>query len=200
MFPDFKNTALVLIGYQNDYFAEDGILNPVVQSSLAHFNTLPNTVRLLDRITKTDATIISTPIQFTSEYMEIFQAVGILKTIKDLGAFKKGTDGAKTIPALREYGTEILEIPGKRGLNAFSNTKLDDIFVKKEIDTVIIAGVVSSICIDSTGRDAFEKGYRVIILSDCTCARTIEEQNFYCENIFPVYSEVMSYSDLFPED
>jgi len=194
---DFKHTALVLIGYQNDYFAEDGILNPVVEDSLQHSQTLNNTVSLLEKISQTEATLISTPINFTPEYLELVQPVGILKTIKELGAFKAGSKGAKTITTLLGYGSRIMEVPGKRGLNAFSNTKLDDILVSKEIKTVIIAGVVSSICVDSTGRDAFEKGYRVIILEDCTCARTVEEQKFYCENIFPVYSEVMHYQGLF---
>lgn len=197
MLLDFKKTALILIGFQNDYFAENGILNPVVKESIEHFDTLTNSLKLIEAFAKTEATIISTPIQFTAEYMEIFHPVGILKTIKELGAFRTGSKGAEPIQAFKDFGSKILEIPGKRGLNAFSNTKLDDLLVRKEIDTIVLAGVVSSICIDSTGRDAFEKGYRVIIMEDCTCARTIEEQKFYCENIFPVYSEVTNYQTVF---
>ena len=60
----------------------------------------------------------------------------------------------------------------------------------------MIAGVVTSICIDSTGRAAHERGYRVSILKDCTAGRTSFEQNFYCENIFPLYASVIESKEL----
>jgi nicotinamidase-related amidase len=110
-----------------------------------------------------------------------------------MGAFKVGTKGAETIPELRRLGERILEVPGKRGLNAFSNTDLDNLFQQHEITNVAIAGVVTSICVDSTGRSAFERGYKVSILSDCTSGRTTFEQDFYCENVFPLYAEVLSH-------
>jgi nicotinamidase-related amidase len=47
--------------------------------------------------------------------------------------------------------------------------------------------MVTSLCIDSTGRAAYERGYNVTILSDCTSARTETEQRFFCENVFPLY-------------
>ena len=60
------------------------------------------------------------------------------------------------------------------------------------IEEVVVCGAVTSICIDSTGRAAHERGYRVTILSDCTASRTPYEQEFYCENIFPLYSKVLT--------
>jgi nicotinamidase-related amidase len=117
--------------------------------------------------------------------------VGILKAIKEVEAFKKGTKGAETVPELLEFGDQILEVPGKRGLNAFSNTQLNDILLEKGVTDVVLAGAVTLICIDSTGRAAFENGYAVHVLSDCTAGRTSVEQSFYCETIFPLYAEVI---------
>ena len=57
---------------------------------------------------------------------------------------------------------------------------------------MVVCGAVTSICIDSTGRAAHERGYRVTILSDCTASRTPYEQEFYCENIFPLYANVLT--------
>ena len=51
----------------------------------------------------------------------------------------------------------------------------------------------SSVCIDSTARSAFELGYHVTILSDCTAGRTTFEQDYYCENIFPIYANVIDH-------
>lgn len=59
-----------------------------------------------------------------------------------------------------------------------------------------MARAVSSVCIDSTGRSAYELGYRVTVLSDCTVGRTSFEQEFYCEKIFPLYGEVIDHVEL----
>ena len=188
-----KNTALILIGYQNDYFAKDGILTSVIEESANTNKCLENTLNVLDFSSKSNLLAISTPIIFTAGYEELVQPAGILKTIKDVEAFKSGEKGSKVIPEILKYGDSVLEIPGKRGLNAFSNTTLDEILKKNCIENLIMLGVVSSVCIDSTARSAFELGYNVTILSDCTAGRTTFEQNYYCENIFPIYANVINH-------
>lgn len=191
-----KNTALILIGFQNDYFAQDGILSGVVEESAKATNTVENTVKLLQNLVKTPTLIISTPIFFTQNYEELVEPVGILKTIKDVGAFQEGTKGSQVIEELRPFQDRILEVPGKRGLNAFVNTDLSDILQQKNVTNLVLAGAVTSVCIDSTGRSAYEQGYRVSILKDCTSARTRFEQDFYFENLFPLYANTMASTDL----
>ncbi len=186
---DPRKTALVLIGYQNDYFAEDGILHGVIESSTQ--SVLKNTLSVIRALEKTDALIITTPINFTPDYSELIDPVGILQVIKEAGAFKAKTSGAGTIPEILEFGDRIIEIPGKRGLNAFASTNLDKVLKKHGITTIALAGAITSICIDSTGRAAFEKGYKVIQLSDCISSRTSLEESFYCSTVFPLYASVM---------
>ena len=81
-------------------------------------------------------------------------------------------------------------VPGKRGLNAFSNTDLNDELRARGIENVVLAGAVTSICIDSTGRAAHERNFNVTVLADVTASRTPFEQSFYCENVFPLYANV----------
>ena len=185
-------TAIILIGYQNDYFAHDGILRAAVEESTRSNGVLENTEKLLAKLSPTKTTLIETPIVFTPAYSELVNPVGILKTIKDVGAFKAETPGAATIPLLAQQKERILTVPGKRGLNAFSNTDLDRLLNSKRIKNVVLAGAVTSICIDSTGRAAHERGYTVTILTDCTAGRTNYEQEFYCENIFPLYASTLT--------
>jgi len=191
-----SNTALLLIGFQNDYFAQDGILHSVIEASAKAIKTVENMTTLLQQLVKTPITIISTPIFFTPGYEELVDPVGILKTIKEVGAFQKGKPGAQTIEALAPFKGDILEIPGKRGFNAFINTNLAEILKKRDITNLVIAGSVTSICIDSTGRSAHEQGYKVSILSDCTSARTTFEQQFYVEDVFPLYAETLTAAEM----
>jgi nicotinamidase-related amidase len=59
--------------------------------------------------------------------------------------------------------------------------------------------MVTSLCIDSTGRAAYERGYDVTVLSDCTSGRTPAEQQFFCENVFPLYGAAVPSVELVPE-
>ena len=115
---DMKKTALVLIGYQNDYFAPEGALVGALEDVEWRVKMLDNTVKLIESLSATDVLIISTPIVFTQNYEELVEPTGILQTIVDVGAFKDGGKGAETISELSDFGDRILEIPGKRGLNA----------------------------------------------------------------------------------
>ncbi len=191
---NLSDTAIILIGYQNDYFAHNGILQGAIEESAKTNKVVENTLNLLQAVKSSAATIIQTPIQFTEDYEELHNPVGILKIIQDVGAFQAGKPGSATIDALSAYGDRIQTVVGKRGLNAFSNTDLERILVQRGIENIVLAGAVTSICIDSTGRSAHERGYNVTVLSDCTAGRSNYEQAFYCDNIFTLYASVMSSS------
>ena len=186
-----KKKAILLIGFQKDYFSKDGILHGVVEESLNNFNILAKTVNVVKNAIRDNVLVVSTPIIFSEDYSELVNPVGILATIKEVGAFKANTEGAKTIAELTHFGDSILEIPGKQGLNAFVNTNLEQVLKKNNVEEVVLAGCVCSICIDSTGRAAAEKGFSVTMLSDCISSRTLFEHTFYTTEIFPLYANVI---------
>lgn len=193
---DLSKTALLMIGFQNDYFSPNGILHSVIEESAAVTGALKNTLALLKSQGENFGLVLSTPILFTEDYEELKDAVGILETIKEVGAFKAGSLGAQAISELGPFSELITEIPGKRGLNAFSNTALASTLAASGIEEIVLVGAITSVCIDSTGRHAAELGYRVMVLNDCTSGRTSFEHDFYCESIFPLYASVLSHTDL----
>ncbi len=189
---DPKTTAILLVGYQNDYFAANGILRGVVEGTNRVDETLANTLTLLRVAADAGMVLISTPIILTPDYRAMAESEGILGAIKSSGAFRAGSPGADTIPAILAFGDKIIYVNGKQGFNAFSNTELDQVLRAHNIHHLLLAGMITSLCIDSTGRAAYERGYKVTVLSDCVSARTPAEQDFYCNHIFPLYAEVMT--------
>jgi len=187
-----QDTALILIGFQNDYFASDGILKDFIDESAQETQVLANSLNLIDRAAQTDLMMIQTPIQFRDDYSELGTPVGILRAIKEVGAFKQSSPGGAIIEQFQAYGERIQTVPGKHGLNAFSNTELENTLRDRNVKNIVLAGAVTSICIDSTGRSAHERGFNVFVLKDCTCGRTQMEQEFYCEQVLPLYAEVVS--------
>ncbi|MCU7862605.1 MAG: cysteine hydrolase [Candidatus Thiodiazotropha sp. (ex Lucinoma borealis)] len=188
--------AVILIGFQNDYFLKDGALHGALESSEAADLALKNTINLIEYLKDTPTLLINTPIVFTDDYSELTHPVGILQTIMDVGAFKEKTVGSETVDEIKAFGDRIITVPGKRGLNAFSNTSLDNLLQSHDITDIVFAGAVTSICIDTTARTALDKDYSVTILKDCTTGRSSFEQKFYCEEIFPLYANTVCSSEL----
>jgi hypothetical protein len=182
-----NETAVVFVGYQNDYFAKNGILRGVVEEPHRVDEVLGNTLAFIEAVRKTPITLISTPIVLAPDYRAMAEPIGILNSMKEFGAFKEGSVGAQTIPEMSAFGTRIVYVNGKVGFNAFSQTSLETLLNERGIKNLLVCGMVTSLCIDSTGRAAYERGLSVTIIGDCTSGRSAAEHKFYCENIFPLY-------------
>jgi len=185
-----QDTALLLIGFQNDYFSTDGVLRPVIEDSANTDEVLLNTVQLVRSLHDTDLLMLHTPTLFSPDYAELNNPVGLLKAIREFKALQPDQPGSELVAELAEFGDRLQGVPGKDAFNAFSTTGLGAVLSEQRVRNLVIAGAITSIGIDSTGRSAHENGYAVTVLSDCTCGRTDFEQQFYCEQILPLYAEV----------
>ncbi|RLG19205.1 cysteine hydrolase [Candidatus Micrarchaeota archaeon] len=85
----------------------------------------------------------------------------------------KGTEGAKTIPELAPAeGDYVLE---KRTYSSFFETGLDPLLRNKGVDTVIVTGLHTHICVRHTSADAFFRSYKVIVPEDCVDSFTEQD-------------------------
>ena len=76
---------------------------------------------------------------------------------------------------------EVAPQPGdhtvlKRRYSGFFQTDLDLTLKDLEVDTVVVMGVVTNICVRSTVHDAFFLGYQVVVAHDCVAATGPREQ------------------------
>ena len=76
----------------------------------------------------------------------------------------KGTWGSDFIKELYPQGEEYT-IP-KRRHSAFAHTDLDLYLREESLDTVVVTGVWTNVCVRSTASDALYNAYKVITLSD----------------------------------
>lgn len=83
-----------------------------------------------------------------------------------------GTAGARTDPFLKPNATEPV-IP-KHTFSGFFGTDLDDRLRAQGVDTVILTGVATEVCVWHTAADAFARGYRVMVARDGTAGLTAE--------------------------
>jgi biuret amidohydrolase len=88
----------------------------------------------------------------------------------------RGEPGHDIIPELYPQDSEpVIDKPGK---GAFYQTDLDLMLRNRGIDTLFVCGVTTEVCVNTTVREANDRGYRCIVLSDC------------CASYFPEFHEM----------
>ena len=192
-------TALVLIEFQNDFTTEGGTLHDAVRAVMQSNGMLENTIHAVEKARALGVTIVYVPIRFVEGYGEMrAEPYGILKGVKDSNSFVKGTWGAQ-ITDLLAPKTDDLVIEGKRGLCGFESTNLDWVLRSRGITDVALAGFLTNCCVESTMRVAYEKGYNVVTLTDCTATLSQEEQEHAIKKNFPMFSRPATHTDWLQE-
>jgi nicotinamidase-related amidase len=91
----------------------------------------------------------------------------VIPPVRD-GIITKGSESAALHKGLVvEPGDVLLEKPR---FGAFHGTDLEMILRTRAIDTIIISGIATNVCCDTTAREAMVRDFRVLFLSDGTAA------------------------------
>jgi nicotinamidase-related amidase len=194
---DPRSTAVVLIEYQNDFTSDGGALHDAVSGVMDDTGMLDKSRAVAEQARRAGATVVHAPITFAEGYGELGDpdaVYGILKGVVDSGAFVKGSWGAAICDDMAPQEGDIV-VEGKRGLDTFATTNLDFILRSRDIKTVALGGFLTNCCVESTMRTAYEKGYDVVTLTDCTAATSDEEQRVAVARDYPMFSRPMTGSE-----
>lgn len=181
-------TALILVDVENDFLSKDGVLHAAVKDSLDANNTIRNLKRTLDAARRSGLRIIFTSMSFSYDYSEMGHTpYGILTAIKDSSAFKRGTWGAEIADEIKLEDDDI--VIQKSTMCAFKQTNLKKTLEDNGIQTLVFAGLVTDLCLETSMRSAYDMGYEVISLVDCMASlNQATHENTVAEN-FPLFSK-----------
>ena len=97
----------------------------------------------------------------------------------------EGTWGAQVVDELKPRDGDF--VVKKRRYSAFFGTDLDLLLRELGVDTLILTGLVTNVCVQHTAADAFFRGYKLIVVSDCCEALTEEDHEGALEYMRKVY-------------
>ena len=92
------------------------------------------------------------------------------------GGLMRGSAAQQIHPEVDRRDADLLV--EKPRYSAFWRTDLDATLRSMNVDTLLIGGVWSNVCVESTARDAFFREYKVVYLADCTATGDLPDTGY----------------------
>jgi len=188
-------TAILLIEFQNEFVTEGGKLHDAVKGVMNENGMLQNTVKVVEKGRAAGMSIFHAPITFNNTMTDNpNKGLGILKDCSDGAAFLEGTWNSELCKEIPLKPSDVM-IKDKHGLDAFPGTNLEDELQKRGIETLVITGLLTNCCCESTMRTAYEKGFNVVSLIDCMAASSMDAHKASIDGAFGMFSTRMTCQD-----
>jgi nicotinamidase-related amidase len=183
--------ALVLIDVQNDFCAPEGATGRTGQSMKMIGAAVDRIKLLLDAARKAGLFVV----HVRAEYGELYRHVGSpyrfpasegrepavwTASAADLSASKRYPAGDTEICAHGSWGAAFVDgiepLPGeavvaKHRFSAFADTGLDLLLRARGIRSLVLAGVTTNCCVESTAREAVMRDFYLVVAGDCVAVK-----------------------------
>jgi ureidoacrylate peracid hydrolase len=179
---DVSRTALIVVDMQNDFGSKGGMFDLAgIDVSIIQKAVVP-TAKALSVARRADIKIIYLKMGFRPDLSDLGAADSLTRIRSGkrmgIGRIVRAPDGTEGRILIRDtWNTDIISelkpetsdvVIYKTRYSGFYQTDLDSILKKLKARHLIITGCTTSICVDSTIRDAMFRDYQPVLLADCT--------------------------------
>lgn len=172
-----QSTALVLIDLQR------GIVASPTAAPLSGAEVVGNAVKLADAFRAQGAPVVLVRVSFAPDFSDVVPG-----RTEHAGLGGVPPEGWDVI--VDELSGHLGDIRvTKRNWGAFHGTDLDVQLRRRGITQIVLAGIATSIGVESTARAAYEHGYHVTIATDAVTDLNAEAHRNSLERIFPRLGE-----------
>lgn len=191
---DPTRTALVVVDLQNA-FMMPGVAHSPCQEAL---DIVPNVNRIARGLRAAGGAVVWIQTAFTEESLvswSTFHDMSVpARTRKRSEALTPGSIGYALWSELEALPEDLYV--EKLRFSAFiqGSSDLERILRDRGIDTVIITGTVTSVCCESTARDAMMRNFKTIMVTDGNAASTDDEHNA------ALIAFYLTFGDILPTD
>ena len=164
---DPKYAALIVVDVQNDFVSPEGSAGRRGEDVSAAMAMVPNLRRLIDEARRVGLTIVY--IRTThSEWTDTPSWIYRTSQKGGLSTCREGTWGAELYGGISPLPSERVVV--KHRYSAFINTDLNTALKARNIQSVLVCGVATNVCVETTARDGYMFDYYVTMIDDCSAA------------------------------
>jgi ureidoacrylate peracid hydrolase len=194
------NFGLLVVDMQNGFVSKGGSYDQLGMNTEEYRKIVPKTKELLDFCRENLIPVFFTEAIREPSGIDLLTRVHRLLPVTREERLKvpicvRGTWDAKTIDEIKPTDSDHVVI--KRRDSAFQDTELRVWLQSERINTLIICGVDTSICVETSLRDAFNIGYDVILISDATASGINKHYETTLERVRDYYGLVMTVERFF---
>ncbi|KAJ5885227.1 Isochorismatase-like protein [Penicillium taxi] len=188
-----SRTAVLLIDPLNDFLHPDGKLYPLVKASLESSNSLEHMKELTAGAREARIPIFYGLHQITKDgaysgwnHMNASQ----IQAKQNL-VFSEEFGGQilKELEPQPSNGDVVVSRHWNSSASSFSNTDLEYQLRQHDITHVVLAGLTTNSCVESTARAAREIGFHVTLITDATAAFSIELEKAAVNLVWPTIAD-----------
>ncbi len=160
-----SKTAILVVDVQNDFCEPEGAAGKGGKDTSAAMAIIPTLQRFLEAAREHGTNVIF--IQTIHEPSTDSEAWIGRRKDPDAKNCLKGTWGAEfTGIAPRDYEPVVI----KHRYSAFVNTRLDSVLRTMKVENIIVLGVATNVCVESTARHGYMLDYHTVFVSDCSAS------------------------------
>lgn len=161
---DPAHAALLLVDVQNDFCAEGGFFHRAGYD-LAHIRrAIPPLVRLLDRARAAGVPAVFIQAIYDPEVLSAPMRERNRRRNLELPRCLTGTWGADFHAVRPRPGEPVIV---KHRYSAFAGTELEALLRARAIRSLLLAGVSTDTCVESTAREGYFRDFYVTLVADC---------------------------------
>ncbi len=162
-----NNTALIVIDLQNGFCHPDGSFAQMEMPVENLAAAIPGSVRLVDAARSAGVPVIFTRFQYRPDYKDGGVLVDeILPALADLNSLAAGSWDAAIVDEF-VVGDEDFVVDKNR-YSAFYGTRLEPMLTSMGITSLVMCGVTTNMCVETSARDAAQRDYKTWVVSDAT--------------------------------
>lgn len=178
-----NQTALILIETQNEWLSERGKLRRLIKDKEAFQQSEKKLEKVLYKARERSLPIVHAGLRFQTGYPELANGKsGLRAAILKAGTFPANESGSDFFPPLAPAEGEFV-VSGRTGASAFSGSNLDIFLRNNKIEYLLLTGYATHVCVESTLRDAHDRGYHAILIEDACAAFTSAQQAYVMQHI-----------------
>lgn len=185
-----EKSVLILIETQNEWMHKDGKLyKALVKDKEMMHNSIANIEKALDYARKNNIGVIHVGLRFEKGYPELANGKsGLRRAIPNAGTFPINEFGSQFYETVRPIAGEFV-VTGRVGASGFTGSNLDVYLRNNKIENLYLVGYATHVCVESTLRDAHEKGYNTFLISDGTSAFNRMQQDYVLSEVVHHFGE-----------